>query len=434
MKKLKNNILFKNIFILLISGSFAKIIGMFGKIMYTRIAGITVVSLYTIIMPTLMLIISITQFSFPISISKLSAEDKYKNNSLIKNAYFIGFMVDILLIIILLLSSGFIASLLHNKALSIVIRSTILIIPFVTISSIQRGFLHGKENMLPASVTNITEEIVKILLIIFLLPIAVLKNDITAVIFLILFNVITETISIIIMNKVIKNKYVTNIKSKLDFKIIKEINDISIPTTLIRLISSVGFFLEPIILTNVLLGKGFNINYITIEYGIINSYIVPLLSVPTFFSISIAAALLPNITKLYYKKEYSSFNNKLLKLLIISIVIGIICLTGILLFPKFILNLVYNVTYGINYIYLIAPFFLLLYIQPTLSVALQAMGKTNKLLSISIITISFKYTLLFILAKQGYGINSLLYAMISGLIITTSLMIISVLKELRFKS
>ena len=47
-----------------------------------------------------------------------------------------------------------------------IIISIIYIIPFVTISSIQRGFLHGKEDMLGASITNVTEEIIKITLII----------------------------------------------------------------------------------------------------------------------------------------------------------------------------------------------------------------------------------------------------------------------------
>ena len=171
--------------------------------------------------------------------------------------------------------------------------------------------------------------------------------------------------------------------------IIKEMLSISIPTTSVRLIASVGFFLEPIILTNTLLSTGYSPNYITMEYGIINSYIVPLLSIPSFFSISIASALLPNITKAYANKKYDEFNRKLLKLMFLSMLVGAICLIFILIFPNEILKLVYNVNFGINYIYLIGPFFLILYMQPTLSVAIQAMGKTNKLNS-KIRTLTYK--------------------------------------------
>ena len=433
MIKFKNNLLIKNIIILLVSGAIAKVLGMIGKIIYTRIAGINVVGLYTMITPTFMLIISLTQFSFSIPISKISAEGKYKNNDLLKNAYIIGVIINVILIIVVLFSSTLIANMLHNKALAPAIMSIALIIPFVTISSIQRGFLHGKEDMLPASVTNVTEEIVKIILIISLLPIAIAKSNVTAVIFIVLFNVITELSNILIMQQSINKKYVKKEKSYFNIKIIKEILNISIPTTLVRLISSLGFFLEPIILTNTLLSTGFSSNYITLEYGVINSYIIPLLSMPSFFSLSIASALLPNITKAYANKKYKEFNSKLLKLLFLSMMVRGICLAIIMIFPEPILKLVYSVNFGINYIYLIGPFFLILYMQPTLSVALQAMGKTNKLFITSTISMVLKYTVLFVFGKLGFGMNALIFSIITGIIVTTTLVIIIVLKEINKK-
>lgn len=434
MIKFKNNLLIKNIIILLVSGALAKVLGMLGKIIYTRIAGVNVVGLYTMITPTFMLIISICQFSFPISISKISAEEKYDNKSLLKSAYFVGSIISIILIIILLLTSNLIAASLHNKLLAPAILSISAIIPFVMISSVQRGFLHGKEDMLPASITNVTEEIIKIILILFLLPIAISKGDITSVIFLILFNVVTESSNILFMQKAISKNYISNKKGKVNKKIIKEILSISIPTTSVRLIASIGFFLEPIILTNTLLSSGYSPNYITMEYGIINSYIVPLLSIPSFFSISIASALLPNITKAYANKKYDEFNRKLLKLMFLSMLVGAVCLTIILIFPNEILKLVYNVNFGINYIYLIGPFFLILYMQPTLSVALQAMDKTNKLFLTSTISVIIKYSTLYVLGKIGFGMNALIFAMIAGIVTTTSLVLIIVLKELKKKT
>ena len=432
MKKYKNNILFKNILILLISGAISKFIGMIGKITYTRIAGVNIVALYALITPTLMLIITVVQFSFPISISKLSAEGKYKNDDLLKNAYLVASFVNIILIIIISLSSKLIADMLHNKALYKAILSIIPIIPFVAISSIQRGFLHGKEDMMPAGISNIVEEVVKILLIIILLPIFAKKGNITAIICLILFNVITEIISIVIMKKTIKKKYISNSdKGIIKKNIIKDIISISLPTTSVRLISSVGFFLEPIILTNILLKTGYTLNYITLEYGIINSYIIPLLSVPSFFSISIASALLPNITKAYSNKRYKEFNSKLLKLMILSLIVGMICLIFIMIMPDKILTLIYNANYGINYIYLIGPFFLILYMQPTLSVAMQAMNKTNHLFIVSIVSIIIKYTILTISGLMGSGMNSLIYSIMTGIIVTTSMMIYIILKALK---
>lgn len=436
MNKLKNNLLIKNIFILLVSGVLTKIFGMISKILYTRIAGIKIISLYTLIVPTLMLIISITQFSFPISISKLSAEGKYKDKKLLSNAYFIGIIINIISFITIILLSKTVANLLHNKSLYIPILSISFIIFFTTTSSIQRGFLHGKEDMLPTAASNVIEEIVKILLIIIVFPIVVLKGNIASVTFLILFNIIIELVSISIMSNVIERKYLKQDKSKysIDKTIIKDILKISVPTTMTRLISGIGFFLEPIILTNILLKTGYNLNYITLEYGIINSYVIPLLSLPTFFSSIIASALLPNLTKIYKDKKINNFNNKLFKLMSLSLVIGLICLIFILAFPKQILNIIYSVNLGINYIYLIGPFFLIIYMQPALAAAMQAMDKTDKLFKISVISIITKYIVLTITGLLGFGINCLIFSMITGIIITTLLVLITVLKEINKKT
>lgn len=434
MIKFKNNLLIKNILILLISGAVAKIIGMVGKIIYTRVAGVGIVGLYTLITPTLMLIITLTQFSFPISLSKLSAEGKHRDEDLLKSAYVLGFLINVVLIAALLLASKTIASLLHNKELWKALMAIGIIVPFITVSSIQRGFLHGKENMMPASITNVTEEIIKIVLIIAVLPFAVAKGSVTAIIFIILFNAITEIVSIIIMQKVISKRYLRKKTGCIRKTIIKEITKISLPTTSVRLISSVGFFLEPIILTNVLLKTGYSANYITMEYGIVSSYIIPLLSIPSFFSISIASALLPNITKAYANKKYKEFNHKLLKLMFLSMMVGLICLSFIMMFPTQILKVIYNVNFGVNYIYLIGPFFLVLYMQPTLSAAMQAMDKTSKLFWVSLISIIIKYLILIFFGLSGCGMNSLIYSLITGIVVTTVLVLFIVLKELNKKT
>lgn len=421
MKKIKNNILYKNIMILLITGALSKIIGMISKIMYTRISGIEVIGLFTLISPCFMLFINLSMFSFPISISKICAEDKYKNEDLLKNAYFLSIIINIFLSLIILLTANKIVSLLHNNSLKICVISIILIIPFISINSIQRGFLNGKEDMLMPSITNIIEEIIKIILIIIVLPIAIKYNNIIAVTTLILFNVVTELCTVIILNKKIKNKYV-NKNGKIKKYILKDIFKISYQTTSVRLISLIGFFLEPIILTNLLTKQGLDINYITKEYGIINSYILPLLSMPTFFIIAISQALLPNVTKLYAKKNNKEFINKIIKLSILSLIIGIISITVILIFPDLFLRLIYNINYGKHYLYLIGPFFLILYIQPVLQVVMQASNKTKKMMYVSIISVSIKYMSLYLFCKNGFGINSLIYSIMIGISLNTFLL------------
>ena len=69
--------------------------------------------------------------------------------------------------------------------------------------------------------------------------------------------------------------------------------------------------------------------------------------------------------------------------------------------------------------------------QPTLSVAMQAMNKTNHLFIVSIVSIIIKYTILTISGLMGSGMNSLIYSIMTGIIVTTSMMIYIILKELK---
>ena len=103
----------------------------------------------------------------------------------------------------------------------------------------------------------------------------------------------------------------------------------------------------------------------------------------------------------------------------------------ILIFPSEILNIIYGIDIGINYLYLVGPFFLIVYIQPVLSVAIQSMNKTNKLLRVSIVSMILKYSSLSIFCILGLGINSLVYAKIIGIITTSTQEIIIVLKQLK---
>jgi len=80
---LKKDTFKTSIFILLLGGFITKIFGFFIKILYTRIIGPTGVSLYTIVMPTYSLFITLATFALPISISKLVSEGNIRGKHIV---------------------------------------------------------------------------------------------------------------------------------------------------------------------------------------------------------------------------------------------------------------------------------------------------------------------------------------------------------------
>ena len=82
----KKNIFFKSTIILILGGIITKILGFIIRIVYTRIVGPKVIGLYSLVMPTYSLLITIATLALPTTISKLIAEGKGNNLKIISTS------------------------------------------------------------------------------------------------------------------------------------------------------------------------------------------------------------------------------------------------------------------------------------------------------------------------------------------------------------
>ncbi len=417
MKKSK---FIKSTIILLIGGFLTKILGMIIKIIITRSIGTRTIGLYMMIMPCFNLFITLCQAGFPISISKLVSEDKSNNKKIVFSSIFMSLIITIILMILLIFISPIIASFLHNNTLRIPIMCIGFTLPFISISSIIRGYFFGRENMIPHVVSNTFEQIVRIILNITILPIISKYSNVFIISFLILSNIISELSSIIILYLYLPKKIKINKEYiKPDIEIMKDVLNISIPTTGSRVLGMIGYFFEPIIITSFLLINGYSNNYITYEYGVITGYVIPLLMLPSFFTMAISQATIPVISNGFANGKIEYVKNKIKQSLIFSFIIGTIFTILILLFPNIILNFVYNTSEGINYIKFIAPFFLLYYIQVPLTATLQALNKAKEAFTSTLVGMILKISLMITLSFLHIGMYPLLISTIANIIYVT---------------
>ena len=405
--------------ILMVGGFVTKLLGMVIKIIINRLIGTEGIGLYMLILPTFMLFISLSQFGFPIAISKLVAEKKRNSKRLFSSIVPISLIINIVLMIFIICFSPFLAkNLLHEERVTLALTSIALVIPFSTLSNIIRSYFFGKNRMLPHVISNIFEDIVRLILIVVFIP--KLKDNITsAVNFLIIVNIFSELSSILIMLLFIpKNSKIRKSDLKPSKIYLKEALTISVPNTSSRLIASLGYFLEPIILTTFLLLSGYSKTFIIREYGIITGYVLPLILLPSFFTLAISQALLPVVSLEYSKRNTKEVKRKIKEALFFSLLIGSICCLTLVIFPTFFLKLIYNTTLGVNYVRILAPICILQYIEAPLSFAIDAMGKSTYNLKITIISLFVRSSSLILF--------SLLKAGIYALIISTSINIIVV--------
>ncbi|MBO5414954.1 MAG: oligosaccharide flippase family protein [Bacilli bacterium] len=398
--------------ILMIGGFLTKILGMIIKIVMTRYIGIEGTGLYMMILPTFSLFIGLAQAGFPIALSKLIAEDNRNNKKLFFSLIPLALVINIFLMLIIIIIAPYLANnLLHDKRCLLGIYAIALVIPFTTLSSLCRSYFFGKQKMLPHVLSNITEDIFRLILIIVGVPFFLNKGLKYAVCYVVLINVLSELISILILffflPKNVKIKRCDLSPSKI---YIKDSLDISIPNTTSRLIGSIGYFLEPIILTSSLLYVGYSNQYIVTEYGIISGYVLPILLLPSFFTLAISQALLPTITKLYYRNKITEVKRKIKQAIFFSLLIGIPATICFVLFPNFFLKLIYNTTEGTKYMLFLAPICLLQYIQAPLSFSLDAIGKSKDNMKATLYGTIIRIVFLFILSLSKIGIWSLIFS------------------------
>ena len=419
--------------ILMVGGLITKMLGMIIKIVMTRIVGIEGIGIYTMIFPTFVLFMTLSQLGFPVAISKLVAEEKHNNKRILFSIIPFSLILNIILMLVVFIIAPYLSNnLLNDSRTYLPIIAIALVLPFDSMSAIFRGYFFGRGKMIPHVVSNVVEQVVRLILIIIVIPTLLDKNLIYAVTGLILVNIVSELLSALVLFLFMpKNVRLSKNDIRPSKDNIKSVLDVALPTTGGRLIGSIGYFLEPIILTSSLLFVGYNSNFVIREYGIIEGFVMPLLLLPSFFSAAISSALIPVVSKAHSDGDKAYIKRKLKQALRISFLIGLLITCILMINPSFFLRLIYNSDHGSIYLRCIAPFFLLYYIQSPLASILQAMGKAKDMMYDNLWGIIIRSILIFGLSLFGIGMFGFLIAMIVNIIIVTILHILHVKKELR---
>ena len=422
----------KSTIVLIIGGIITKILGMLNKVIMARYLGTEGLGIYMMILPSFILFLNISSFGFPVAVSKLVSEDDRNNKKLIFTSIIFVLFINFLLMIFILFIAKYLSfNLLHEKRSYYAIMAISLVIPFASISGILRSYFFGRERMGPHVISHITEDIVRIIAMVIGVPFFMHKGVEYAVCFVILTNIISEVTSILILFFFLpKNFSLTRSDVKPSKIYLRDCLSISIPTTATRLIGSICYFLEPIILTGVLLYVGYPNSVIVREYGIISGYALPLILLPSFFSNAISQALLPVITKKYKMRDIAGVKRKIRQCIAYSLLIGIPLTIVLEMFPEKLLKLLYNTTSGVSYIRFLAPVCLLQYIQAPLASTLDALGMSKENFTSNLAGVLTRLVMLPLFSLIKIGMWGLIFSTSLNVVVVTMMNIKQVRKKL----
>ena len=405
---MKNNFL-RGALVLCLGGFITKILGFIIKIMYTRTIGTEGLALYTLIMPIYSLIVTIAGFGMPIAISKLVAEAKTRSKVILSQGIIILLILNFSIMLLVILCSDFIANFLLNEPrVKILIIGAVLAMPQMALACVFKGYFYGKQRMLPNTISNIIEQTIRIIFIIFFLPYFVSKSLILGILSFLLINILTETASILTFMFLLPKNIKINITDiKYNSYYFKDLLFTSIPLVSSRIIGNIGYFFEPIVLSKTMLFIGYTQEFFLLEYGIYNGYSIALLLMPSFLIQALCTALIPEISKFKSLHNKKMIKKRTKEALFSSFLLGLVSTIIVVLGRNFFLNLIYNTSYGANYIFYLGFFFPLYYLEAPLSSILQALGYGTYALKTTTLGVIIKLTSMFIFTLFHIGLYGL---------------------------
>ena len=286
----------KGAFILMIAGFITKILGFINRIVMARILGEEGVGLYMMAVPTFILAITLTQIGLPVAIAKFVAEaeavnDKQKVKKILTVSLAVTSVISIILTIgIMLLTPILAKTLLTDERTYYPLMAILPVVPVIAVSSVLRGYFQGKQNMKPSAYAQVIEQVVRITIIAICIQLFLPYGVEYAAAGAMLSAVLGEVASLLFLLTLFQREKNLSIRSGF-FTTVKEskgtfysLMDIALPTTGSRLIGSVSYFFEPIVVMQSLAIAGVAASVATQQYGILNGYAFPLLSLPAFIT------------------------------------------------------------------------------------------------------------------------------------------------------
>ena len=418
------NKLIKNTFIVLISSLLIRLLGLLNRIILTRSLGEEGISLYSLILPTIMLFMSISCFSLNTSMVKVTATNK--NKKVLKNGITIAIISSSISSLILLLILNVLTKhLLKQPNAYYPILLSIPLFYLTAISSVLRGFLNGIEKMTTTSIANLLEQISRIFFTIIIFIFINNKNINTFVCYAVIAMSVGEIFSIIFTTVNIKKIDISSDYEK--NAISKELLEIAFPTTLTSLSSNFTFFLEPIIYTFILTKLSFSSSEILYKYSEVTAYALPLITLFSFISISISTVIMPKVS-IANNNQIKNYINKLITICLIP---SLLLTTILFHYCENLSLLLYNSQMGVILIKKYIWFFIIFYLITPFNTILQSTNQSKKVFFISLIVHIIK--LVTILILPFITNDALIISYLIAYIITFLTQYIILYKKYKFK-
>ncbi len=430
--------------ILAIAGMISKILGGIYKIPLGRVIGSEGMAYFGTAYAIYILALTISAYSIPIAISKLVSEKielgrRDEAHKIFKVALvLIGFLGISVSALLFFNAQGFVTTI-KNPGAYLAVLCVAPAIFTVSLSGAFRGYFQGMQNMTPSGVSQVTEQLARVvfgfILAIMFLPLgyeaaaggAIFGTTIGGLVsFLTLLYIYRKSRS-----EIKAGMYSAGSKKmESALSIAKRIVIFSVPITIGGSIMPVMAVIDTFIVMDRLQSAGFSHEIATSLLGQLQGLAGSFINLPQVFTIALAASLVPAISESIARKDFGGAARKSELAIRVSLMIGLPAAFGLFILADPIMKLMYPAepaTLGMVLAYL-SPAVIFLTLVQTMTGILQGMGKERipviNLVIGALVKVVVSYTLTsvpFINIRgaalgtvAGYGVSAILnlYAII----------------------
>lgn len=258
---------------------------------------------------------------------------------------------------------------------------------FVTVASVMRGYFNGRQKISTGAKSQTLEQVFKTLLTIIVVEIVAILSNVSTEWMAAGANLATTLATFLgfsylfLYYKLESKEIATEIKNTVNYKyervssIIKKILFVSIPITLTAIMSSINKNVDSFTVVRNL-KKFMSEDMATAQYGILGGKVDTLTSLPLAINVAFATALVPAISSAKAKGDNKTITQKSSFSLLLSMLIGLPCTVGMIVFAEPILNLLFpNANDGTLILQISSIAIIFTILDQTINGILQGYGK-----------------------------------------------------------
>lgn len=339
--------LIKGAVILSGAGVICRLLGVLFRIPLSNIVGNYGIGLYQLVFPLYSLLLIVSSAGIPVALSKMIAqvrEDPQQTKRIFVNALIVLIIIGGVITLAFLALARPIAVWQGKSEIWPLYLAIAPAVWFVCVIAAYRGYFQGLNNMVPTAVSQIVEQVIKVVVGLGLAFWLVRYGALWAVWGAILAVAVSELIAavvLVIVYRIRKPKMVVRgFWSLFDWAIVRQIFRIAAPIMVMSLAFPVVQLFDSFYIVNALKRNG--VAQATELYGIATGAVHTLINLPSVVGIALATVMLPMVARAFKQGQFLTVRKRTGLALGFIALFGVGVAIGLSVLPRFILTLLYR--------------------------------------------------------------------------------------------